>query len=64
MEFKELWFQDIDDASEQAYVVDHAVWADNIILFARGYKEMQHVTNDLDAAFAVHKTRTGDRHFQ
>ena len=61
---KGFGFKMFEDESEQAYAVNHAVWADNIILFASGYKEMQHMINDLDAAFAAYRKRTGERYFE
>ena len=32
-------------------LINHAVWADNIILFAESYEHMQTMINDLDSAF-------------
>ena len=44
-------------------LINHAVWADNIILFAESFEHMQTMINDLDSAFAAHRMDSGERYF-
>ena len=44
-------------------LVSHAVWADNLFLFATNIGMMQEMINDVDQAFGSVRNTTGERHF-
>ncbi len=48
--------------TETNVLVNHAVWADNIVLFASSYSEMQLMIGDLNRACATYTSRSGVRH--
>ena len=58
-----LGFCLVADAEEDKRIVTHAIWADNIVLFATSFCMMQKMINDVDCAFAVFRNLSGKRYF-
>ena len=52
----------LPDEDDAWLVVSHAIWADNIILFASGFGMLQSMITDVNEAFGQFKTGSGTRH--
>ena len=57
-----FWIDQADDPS--AKLVSHAVWADNVFLFAGSFETMQTMISEMDAAFGKFRDSAGRRYFE
>ena len=51
------------DGEDLDCIINHAIWADNIVLIADSFETMQTMINQLDAAFAHFRDASGRRYF-
>ena len=56
-------FKLVDDDGDAEQLVNHAIWADNVVLFATSYKMMQQMIDDLDKALGSQLMQSGGRFF-
>ena len=52
-----------DEDGEQRLLVNHAVWADNIVLFASSFQELEIMVSDLNSAFSSVCNSSGSQYF-
>ena len=52
---------DSEDSNSEL-IVSHAIWADNVVLFARDVPMLQQMISDLDAAIAAFRHSKGNRY--
>ena len=52
-----------DEHGEPCLLVNHAVWADNIIVFASSFEMLQTMVLDLNSVFALIRTSYGSQYF-
>ena len=53
----------LDESGSNEYLVNHAIWADNVVLFGRSYAMMKIMINEMNEAFAQFKTSKAKRYF-
>ena len=57
-------FKLVDENEEDEYLINHAIWADNIVLFATSYDVVQQMILDLDEAMGSFVLGSGERYFK